>query len=414
MTNFNIWVGLAAWTTNHAYTFGNKVSAGGNAYQCIQSGTSAGSGSGPTGTGQSIIDNSVLWKFLSTIDYSGATGDVAFTAATAGLTDPLTQNVNWYIGNNGPITTSAVGTSFLNMTIANTSAFYLNIQPLPGNGIRDALKVAQSPFAFNANAGVSFILPSSGVGGINYFQINANNVVFTGLQFQDPNSSSGSTIIGSFQDKLIIQDCIFSGYGQAGGATILGFSTNGLITNSLIIDNVPQNSNTSFTSAIGCGQGTKMINSAIIAPNVPGSNTIVVSPNNPSSFDSGGANANVINCMIFGYGNSTFSSTGSKIFVQNTMLDTPIFPNNGSAVDGGNNIFGAIKNNQFVNGNTDFRLVATSGALNKGLTESSIISTSDDIAYTLRPQGSAWDLGPWEFKSQTGHLIPMVFKTFII
>jgi uncharacterized phage protein gp47/JayE len=56
-------VTLTAWTINTGYVVGNRVTNGGNSYQCITSGTSAGAG-GPTTTAADITDNTVHWRFL--------------------------------------------------------------------------------------------------------------------------------------------------------------------------------------------------------------------------------------------------------------------------------------------------------------------------------------------------------------
>ena len=73
-------VALAAWAPTTAYVIGARVTNGNNCYQCTGGGTSAGSG-GPSGTGSSISDGSVTWKFLG-----AGTGaiDVPFLAQSAG------------------------------------------------------------------------------------------------------------------------------------------------------------------------------------------------------------------------------------------------------------------------------------------------------------------------------------------
>ncbi|CAE6746611.1 hypothetical protein R69619_02727 [Paraburkholderia nemoris] len=53
-----------AWVKSTAYAVGALVSAGGNTYQCATAGTSASSGSGPTGTGSGIADGTAVWNYL--------------------------------------------------------------------------------------------------------------------------------------------------------------------------------------------------------------------------------------------------------------------------------------------------------------------------------------------------------------
>lgn len=51
-----------AWSAKTTYAPGQIVTNGGNAYQCVDGGISAGSG-GPSGTGTSIVDGGVTWSF---------------------------------------------------------------------------------------------------------------------------------------------------------------------------------------------------------------------------------------------------------------------------------------------------------------------------------------------------------------
>jgi uncharacterized phage protein gp47/JayE len=55
---------LPAWASLHTYAVNAMVQAGGNAYLCTSPGTSASSG-GPTGTGTTIADGTVVWRFLN-------------------------------------------------------------------------------------------------------------------------------------------------------------------------------------------------------------------------------------------------------------------------------------------------------------------------------------------------------------
>ncbi len=61
---------LPGWAQSTAYNIvdtpnvGTRLVNGGNLYQCAVSGTSAGSGSGPAGTGPTVADNTVTWQYL--------------------------------------------------------------------------------------------------------------------------------------------------------------------------------------------------------------------------------------------------------------------------------------------------------------------------------------------------------------
>lgn len=55
-----------SWAASTAYYAGNKISNGGNIYSCLTTGLSASTGTGPSGTGSSITDGTVVWTFIST------------------------------------------------------------------------------------------------------------------------------------------------------------------------------------------------------------------------------------------------------------------------------------------------------------------------------------------------------------
>lgn len=54
-----------AWAVSTVYALGAQVTANGNVYVCTTAGTSAGTGTGPNGTGTGIVDGTVNWAFLS-------------------------------------------------------------------------------------------------------------------------------------------------------------------------------------------------------------------------------------------------------------------------------------------------------------------------------------------------------------
>jgi hypothetical protein len=57
----------AAWAISTAYVVGARVQAASNVYLCQVAGTSLGSGSGPTGTGNAITDNTVTWSYVAPV-----------------------------------------------------------------------------------------------------------------------------------------------------------------------------------------------------------------------------------------------------------------------------------------------------------------------------------------------------------
>jgi len=94
---------VASWASGTAYALADRVTNGGNVYQCSQAGTSAGSG-GPSGTGTGIVDNGAKWDFLGA--GTGAVDQVAqctVTGPLAALARTITQKESAVSGWQGVI-----------------------------------------------------------------------------------------------------------------------------------------------------------------------------------------------------------------------------------------------------------------------------------------------------------------------
>jgi hypothetical protein len=367
----NIHFGLSVWVTSHIYGVGDRVSNAGNAYACTLPGTSNASG-GPVTTGASITDGTVTWRFLSTIDFTTVQG--WFNAIPVGITQPYVGLV-W---NDGTITTTT-STSFL-VTTANTGSSVTNTITLtaaPGESFRD--RAGGVPLGFNVANGASFTLPS-GVGGVNYFDIATNYFVLDGLQIYDPNTTSGSTLIGaeSTATNLTIINCLLSGTAQTGGATIVNGAVNTTIVNTIIVDRQAVGDN------FGAFQGgnVNFVNSALFAINTP---TGGIGLNAPGT---------VKNSAIFGYPNNPVAWSSGSVSVDHSVFDAAV-PNSTMAIGTGV-LFGKVAVNQWITPGTDFRLKAGSDFLNAGVTDTVDVPRNDDIARSVRPLGTSWDVGPFE------------------
>lgn len=81
-----------AWAQSTAYVLNQQVHAGGNVYKATTAGTSASSGSGPTGTGTGITDGTAVWSYVGPVDAvitnsNPASGDTV-TVTTKSYTAP--------------------------------------------------------------------------------------------------------------------------------------------------------------------------------------------------------------------------------------------------------------------------------------------------------------------------------------
>lgn len=65
---FNTTTVYPAWGPNTDYALRTFVVNGASLYECTTAGTSASSGSGPTGTGSTITDGAVIWCFRRVVE----------------------------------------------------------------------------------------------------------------------------------------------------------------------------------------------------------------------------------------------------------------------------------------------------------------------------------------------------------
>lgn len=381
----NIHIGLAAWQATHAYVAGNRISSSSNAYTCITSGTSASSG-GPTTTATNITDGTAHWKYLSGIDFSTLAGWAASIPST------LTQPIIGLLWNNGAITTAPT-TAFLTLTGHVTSGVNtITLKCAPGESIRDTLAGQATALNYSSTNGVSFLLPSSG-GGINYIDIEDNNVIISGIQFKDPFSTSNSTILyfgATTGAGGRIEDCIFDGYGQTGGASIVGINTPNCvhtIANCLIVD---RSASSTGASAVGMTASVQTVVNCTLVGIAP--------PTASAGYDFQNVTGTAIlrNSIAIGYSAATIvQSAGAAVAVDHSLFSAASLTGT-NVTTGTGNLFSKTAANQFVSATVDFRLKAAADALDVGVTDTTDLAAADDIAGSSRPQGSAWDMGAWE------------------
>lgn len=147
---WNIWGGNP-WSANTAYSLGYVIYNAGRYYRCTYAGTSASTGSGPSGPG-SVGDNSVTWT--------------AFTQA------PLLVSGNWALGKWSATTGYPWCGAFWQQRLLCGAT---NNQPLAleGSVTADVLNFAptQGNGTVNANNALSWILDDVQQNGINWLSI---------------------------------------------------------------------------------------------------------------------------------------------------------------------------------------------------------------------------------------------------
>jgi hypothetical protein len=377
----NIHYNLTAWASG-SFTVGNRRSTGGNAYQCITAGTST---VAPTGTGSSINNGgTAVWKWLSAIDYT------SLASWSVSIPSTLTQPYVALLWNNGSITTTS-GVAWLNLTGHTTSASNnITVTCAPGESFRN--NSVGLPLAFSTTTGVNFLAPASGVGNVNYFNIDDNFVVFDGLQVKDPNATSGSTLIAT-STGLTIQGCVIDGTSQTGGASLIQAKTTGTTTakftfiNNLVLDRSTTSGaltfNTNYNNAFACN--------TIISTNAASGLLCILNQGNSS------VSTSTTDNIIIGYaaGLTIGSASGAVTSAQYSLFSSTILT--GGVTLGSGNLYSQTAAAQFISATTNFRLLATSAAVDSGLTDTTDVPSSTDIFGATRPQGSAWDMGCAEY-----------------
>jgi hypothetical protein len=379
-TTSNIFVGLSAWAPSTSYTVGNRRSNGGNAYQCTKSGTSASSG-GPSGTGASITDGTATWKFLASVDY------ITVASWASGIPGTLTQPVVGQVWDCGAITTTA-GTEYFSLSGHTTSSVNtITLKAAPGESFRDFLFASPSvALAFSSSNGVRFVLPNA-TGSINYVTVSDANVIFDGLQFQDPDSSSNCSIIAVREPgNLTLRHSIIDGYCQPGG-TILDIAAPINVSNCLFVDR--QASSGAFGDVIqtyNAANNSSIVNCSFIAVNGG------ITTNGCLQSQVSGVFAR--NCVFVGYSNPVDPGGTTAIAIDHSATDSSSFGSAGTFTNGTGNLTGITPSNQFVSTTTDFRLKLGSSLIVAGVADTTDIPTSDDIAGHTR---LGWDPGAWEY-----------------
>jgi hypothetical protein len=385
--SFNIHVGLTGWVGPFNYVVGNRVVNAGNAYQCITAGTST-SGAGPTSTGSNITDGTVRWKWLSAVDFS------TLAAAQAALPATFTQPITWLIWNSaGTISIPGSTTPYLTLSGHTTSSVNnLTITTAPGEGLRDSVALGHTPLAFNAAAGVSITTPTATPGfSLGWFDIADANVVIDGLQFRDPNPSSGCTLISSEAGAagLTLRNCLFDGAAQPGPIPILSLSNTALLTNCVIIDRQPS---TAASVAITANSTCTIVNCTAYA-GTAASNTVMLLSNSTTV---GGSR--IRNTASFGYATGV-GFTGGGGVSGNIIVDHCVSSSatiGSGCTDGGGNLLSRLAATNLLAPGTDLRLTLGAACVDAGVADLVDIPLGTDFAGLARPQGAAWDVGAFE------------------
>lgn len=376
----NIHVGLAGWS-NATYGIGTRRNNSGNAYVCSTAGTST---APPTGTGTNIAPGGTAkWDYISAVDFSDLQSWASAIPAT------LTQPVVGLLWNDGVITATATTTILTLAGNTTSSVNTITLMPATGEGFLATFqRVPTTPFIYNKTNGVSIEFPATGFGGVNYIQVDNQNVIFRELQIKDLNATSGATMIGG-SGQIWIDKCIIEGQSQAGGARMVQMGALSIkITNSLVIDHSFGNPTSSTIEA--AGTGCTIAYSTFVKTQFESLASVLDANTNSTT-----ASNTVTGCIFVGFDRPFIAVSGQPWVTDHNAYTNATFtsPN---ATDTGGSIYSATTAALFVNSTSDYHQNSSSPCLNAGVTDTTDIPTADDIFKTSRPQGSAWDIGPHE------------------
>lgn len=379
-----------AWVTLTTYTVGQRVSndtAPVKAYQCTTGGLSG--ATGPTGTGGSISDGFAVWKYLSAVDYTSLASWWAALPAT--LTQPVEADV-W----NDAEYASSSAISLSGVTSSGTNTVL--ITAAPGESFADNAGKLTNGLRYNALNGAAF---SCSGAYTTTLSIATGFVTVSRLQFRQSSSGGNNNIALNFASgisnvtlsQLIVQCALLGNSARAISCTGSAVWT---LSNVLaVLENSGNSSTSAFGIFLSCSGASTVEECTVVMP----SNTTA---GTSTGIDVSYSNVTVRNCAIFGFGtalggSATFGADGHNVTNLSSMgktstsnlvsqaYTTATFAQPSSA--GG--AFGP-------SGTMDFRLVTGSALIDAG---SSSVSPAFDIVGTTRPQGSAYDVGAWEFSA---------------
>jgi hypothetical protein len=230
---------------------------------------------------------------------------------------------------------------------------------------------------------------------INCFQINDDNVILDGLQFQSPIPTVGGAIIGGTGANLSIQQCIFDCYAQSVGANPIAVSGANLsITNSLFVGR-NTTAGLGMVSTLGAAGGVIANNTFVHTSAVSGQRVLDAGSNTTASSQTS------INNIFYNYA-IVYGCTGSGTpwLSSYCFYSAASFSGSNKGTDAGNSVYG-LTSAIFVSFPTNMNPVSGSAVISAAFLDSTDIPAENDAFGNPRPQGSAWDGGAVELLAGT-------------
>ena len=154
---YGIWAGptaagaTPAWVVSHAYAAGVVVVANGNYYTCTTGGTSASSGTGPTGTGTGITDGSAVWSYLR----GSAQGTGGFSVRDSTVTSHAYADFRIDGSQEQPYVIDGLDSEGSYQTVGNGTGTYTATQ-IPNNLVIRNSRLSYGPAVFDAGGTINW------------------------------------------------------------------------------------------------------------------------------------------------------------------------------------------------------------------------------------------------------------------
>ena len=258
-----------------------------------------------------------------------------------------------------------------------------------GNSILLTTGPGQS-FADNANAQTNALTynQANGVGlraNVSYndvVDISDQYVTLSKLQIKE--GGAGNSCVRFGAANCTLSGCLIDHNGVSAGGGALYIYNQGAspaIINTLVIERTSGMTN----GAVDSVENAKFVNCTFVAPSDLATKPTVAINSNYGS-------ASFENCAFFGFAALSSGTTTLTCTTCATDLASPP-----SGVTGSLTYASQFQNT--TNAASDYRLVSGSALINAATTDTIDIQAANDIVGTSRPQGSAWDIGCWEYKS---------------
>lgn len=265
----------------------------------------------------------------------------------------------------------------------NSASAYKHLTTVAGASFRDNANVQTNALRYNASNGCGI---TSSVSGITV-QIAENNVHLSNLQMQGTHATNAQTfqILGTgFGTNSVVDFCIIEGSltSTSDGAGLCYVDANGSTLRNCLI--VQRASAADHICLAGSATSMVYVNCSIVCPDdLAEAVDFVIS-------DKSGGSTTFTNCGFFA------GATGSAVEVGlGTVTYTTCYTDTDSPPTGVTQTTYADEFENVSDSTRDFRLKSGAAEIDTGTTDAT--NAQFDIAGTERPEGSAYDVGCWEF-----------------